>query len=160
MEGINYIIAFGMWLSMAIFAISKRSASRGAQRLLSQTTKCLAFSEIANGYIAEIYITPKLGNYGNHLYKTLSLIPVVFLGSWFYALQTSGELWLTSALFVSCFWISLTILFEFGFGHYVLGNSWEVLLADYRIWQGRLWLLILLCDAVAPLTMASLINRS
>ena len=129
MEGINYALAFGMWLGMAILAI-------------------------ANGYIGETYITPKLGNYGNHVYKTLSFIPVIFLFSWFYVLQTSGEFWLTSALFVSCFWISLTILFEFVFGHYVLGNSWEVLIADYRIWQGRLWFLILLSEAIAPLSIA------
>ena len=134
MDGINYAIAFVMWLSMAMFAI-------------------------ANGYIGETYVTPKLGDYGNHLYKTLSMIPVIFLFSWFYALQTRGEFWLTSALFVSCFWISLTILFEFVFGHYVFGNSWEVLVADYRIWQGRLWLLILLSEAILPLTMAWLINR-
>ena len=134
MECINYALAFGMWLGMAIFAI-------------------------ANGYIGEIYVTPKLGNYGNHLYKTLSFIPVVFLFSWFYALQTRGENWLNSALFVSCFWISLTILFEFVFGHYVLENSWEVLVADYRIWQGRLWFLILLSEAIAPLSIAWLINR-
>ena len=135
MESINYALALGMWLAMAILAI-------------------------ANGYIGETYIAPQLGNYGNHLYKTLSIIPVIFLFSWFYALQTRGELWLTSALFVSCFWIGLTILFEFVFGHYVLGNSWEILIADYRIWQGRLWLLILLSDAIAPLSMAWLINRS
>lgn len=133
-EGIDYISAFSMWLAMAIFAI-------------------------ANGYIGETYVIPKLGNYGNHLYKTLSFIPIIFLFSWFYALQTQGELWLTSALFVSCFWIGLTILFEFIVGHYVLGNSWEVLIADYRIWQGRLWLLILLSDAIAPLSMAWLINH-
>ena len=135
MASINYLLAFILWLGMALFAI-------------------------ANGYMGNTYITPRLGNYGNHLYKTLSFVPVIFLFAGFYALQTRGELWLTSAWFVSCFWISLTILFEFVFGHYVLGNSWEVLIADYRIWQGRLWLLILLSDAIAPLTMAWLINRS
>ena len=134
MESINYLLAFILWLGMALFAI-------------------------ANGYIGETYVTPKLGNYGSHTYKTLSFIPIIFLVSWFYALQTRGELWLTSALFVSCFWIGLTILFEFFFGHYVLGNSWEVLIADYRIWQGRLWLLILISEVIAPLTMAWLINR-
>ena len=135
MEGINYAIAIGMWLGRAVFAI-------------------------ANGYIGNSYVTPRLGNYGNHLYKTLSFIPVIFLFAWLYALQTRGETWLTSALFVSCFWIGLTILFEFVFGHYVLRNSWAVLIADYRIWQGRLWLSILLSEAIAPLTMAWLINRS
>ncbi len=134
MEGINYAIALGMWLGMAVIAIT-------------------------NGYIGNTFVTPRLGDYGTHVYKTLFFIPVIFLFAWLYAWQTKGETWLTSALFVSCFWVSLTILFEFVFGHYVLGNSWEVLIADYRIWQGRLWLLILLSEAIAPVIMAWLINR-
>ena len=134
MTGINYAIAFGMWLGMLVIAI-------------------------ANGYIGNTYVTPRLGDYGNHVYKTLSFIPVIFLCAWLYANATRGEIWLTNALFVSCFWVSLTILFEFVFGHYVLGNSWEVLLADYRIWQGRLWLLVLISEAIAPVTMAWSLER-
>ncbi len=133
MEGINYTIAFGMWLGMAVIAI-------------------------ANGYIGNTYVTPRLGDYGNHVYKTLFMISVSFLFSWLYANATRGETWLASALFVSCFWLGLTILFEFVFGHYVLRNSWEVLIADYRIWRGRLWLLVLISDAIAPVTIAWLIN--
>jgi hypothetical protein len=77
-----------------------------------------------------------------------------------------GKLWLTNVLIVSCFWVGLTVLFEFVFGHYVLGNSWDVLLADYRIWQGRLWSLVLISEAIptesyanAPVIMAWLINH-
>lgn len=134
MNSLNYAIAFGMWLGMLVIAIS-------------------------NGYIGNTYVTPRLGDYGNHVYKTLSFIPVILIFAWLYANATRGETWLTSALFVSCFWVGLTILFEFVFGHYVLGNSWEVLIADYQIWQGRLWLLILISEAIAPVTMAWLINR-
>jgi hypothetical protein len=55
--------------------------------------------------------------------------------------------------------VGLTVLFEFVFGHYVLGNSWDVLLADYRIWQGRLWSLVLISEAIAPVITAWIINR-
>ena len=133
MKGINYAIALGMWLGMALIAI-------------------------ANGYIGNTYVAPRLGDYGNHLYKSLFFIPIIVIFAWLYANATRGEAWLTSALFVTCFWLGLTILFEFVFGHYVFGNSWEVLLADYRIWQGRLWLLVLITEAIAPVTIAWLIN--
>lgn len=133
MEGLNYTLALGLWLGMLFVAI-------------------------ANGYVGNTYILHRLGEYGTHVYKSISFIPVIFLFAWLYALQTMGETWLTSALFVSCFWVSLTILFEFVFGHYVLGNSWDVLLADYRIWQGRLWSLVLISEAIAPLMMGWLIN--
>jgi hypothetical protein len=52
----------------------------------------------------------------------------------------------------------MTVLFEFVFGHYVLKTSWEVLLADYRIWQGRLWSLVLIREAIAPVMMGWLVN--
>lgn len=134
MGSINYILALGLWLVMLVIAIS-------------------------NGFIGNAYITPRLGDYGTHVYKTLTFIPFIFLFAWLYALKTRGDLWLTNALIVSCFWVGLTILFEFVFGHYVLKTSWEVLLADYRIWQGRLWSLVLISEAIVPVIMAWLINH-
>jgi hypothetical protein len=134
MEGFNYTLALGLWLGMLVIAVS-------------------------NGYLANAYVTPRMGDYGTHVYKTLTFIPFIFVFAWLYAWQTRSDLWLTSALFVSCFWVGLTVLFEFVFGHYVLGNSWEVLLADYRIWQGRLWSLVLISEATAPVITAWIINQ-
>jgi hypothetical protein len=134
MVSINYILALGLWLVMLVIAIS-------------------------NGFIGNAYITPRLGDYGTHVYKTLTFIPFTFLFAWLYALQTKDDLWLTNALLVGCFWVGLTILFEFVFGHYVLKTSWEVLLADYRIWQGRLWSLVLISEAISPVIMGWLINH-
>lgn len=134
MGSINYILALGLWLVMLVIAIS-------------------------NGFIGNAYITPRLGDYGTHVYKTLTFIPFIFFFAWLYALQTRDDLWLTNALIVSCFWVGLTILFEFVFGHYVLKTSWEVLLADYRIWQGRLWSLVLISEAITPVIIGWLINH-
>ena len=33
-------------------------------------------------------------------------------------------------------WVALTVAFEFLAGHYVFGNSWEKLLADYNVLRG------------------------
>ncbi|MGQ9625254.1 MAG: hypothetical protein ACUVT9_07815 [Candidatus Bathycorpusculaceae bacterium] len=41
-------------------------------------------------------------------------------------------------------------MFEFIAGHYVFGNSWEKLLADYNLLEGRLWSLVLLTILIAP----------
>lgn len=35
-------------------------------------------------------------------------------------------------------WLFLTILFEFGFGHYIMGKPWEVLLKAYDVKGGNL----------------------
>jgi hypothetical protein len=40
--------------------------------------------------------------------------------------------------------------FEFLFGHYVSGQSWSALLADYNILRGRLWSLIIVSVGLGP----------
>ena len=44
-----------------------------------------------------------------------------------------------------------TTLMNILFGHYVVGHPWSVLLADYNIFRGRVWPLVLLAVLVAPL---------
>jgi hypothetical protein len=47
-------------------------------------------------------------------------------------------------------WMALTVLFEFGFGHYVARKSWSELAANYDMRQGNLWPLVLLWTGVGP----------
>ena len=47
-------------------------------------------------------------------------------------------------------WLALTVVFEFLFGHYVVGHPWSRLLHDYNILQGRVWALVLIWTAVVP----------
>jgi hypothetical protein len=44
----------------------------------------------------------------------------------------------------------MTVAFEFLFGHYVMGHTWERLLQDYNILAGRIWILFLVFTAAAP----------
>lgn len=57
-------------------------------------------------------------------------------------------------------WLTATILFEFGFGHYVDGKSWHALLHDYNIFAGRLWPVFLGIEMVAPLLIKKVITRN
>ena len=50
-------------------------------------------------------------------------------------------------------WVAATIVFEFGFGHWVMGNPWSRLLADYNIFAGRLWTVVLAVIGIAPLAV-------
>jgi len=52
---------------------------------------------------------------------------------------------------IGIFWIIVTVIFEFVFGHYVMGHSWQKLFADYNLFSGRLWVLVLLNNIFAPL---------
>ena len=55
------------------------------------------------------------------------------------------------AILIGLVWFGLTILFEFGFGHFIMKHPWKKLIHDYRIDKGRLWLLVVLWILFAPL---------
>ena len=54
------------------------------------------------------------------------------------------------AWLIGFFWLTLTLCFEFLAGHYLFGAPREVLLADYNIFQGRIWIAVLLTLLLAP----------
>ncbi|WP_319762162.1 hypothetical protein [Maridesulfovibrio sp.] len=56
----------------------------------------------------------------------------------------------SEALLAGAIWLSLTVCFEFVFGKYLAGHSWKKLLADYNIFKGRLWPLVLFTIFIAP----------
>ena len=47
-------------------------------------------------------------------------------------------------------WLGMTLVFEFGAGHYLFGTPWRALLADYNVLAGRLWVLVLIATMTAP----------
>jgi hypothetical protein len=47
-------------------------------------------------------------------------------------------------------WMILTIIFEFALGRYVVGDSWSKLLADYNLFEGRVFGLFILWVGLAP----------
>jgi hypothetical protein len=82
-----------------------------------------------------------------------------FTGIFFFGLAVYGLhiIWpiesVNQALLIGFIWLGLTIVFEFGFGHYIMKHSWEKLLHDYRIDQGRLWSLVLLWILLSPMVI-------
>ncbi|MGA9364166.1 MAG: hypothetical protein WBW16_07340 [Bacteroidota bacterium] len=69
-------------------------------------------------------------------------------------LQSSKQAWV-----VGIIWVGMTICFEFIFGHYMMGNSWERLLHDYNIFEGRLWAAVLVRTLIAPYLFTRLSRR-
>ena len=59
---------------------------------------------------------------------------------------------------IGIFWVVITIIFEFVFGHYVMGHPWQKLFADYNLFNGRLWVLVLIINIVAPLISGKIIR--
>ena len=63
------------------------------------------------------------------------------------------------ALIIGFNWLILTVIFEFLFGHYVMGHTWERLLQDYNIFKGRLWSLVLMWNLIMPYVIFRLANK-
>ncbi len=115
-------------------------------------------SAIANGTLGEYVFKPRWGEYGAHVYKTMVGVVVAVAISWFYASWTVGPHWKTAAWTAGISWLMLTVGFEFIFGHYVMHHPWERLIADYRIWRGRLWPVLLAALLLAPVVLGLMVN--
>ena len=63
------------------------------------------------------------------------------------------------AAIIGIIWLVLTIIFEFLFGHYIMGHPWSRLLADYNIFTGRLWSFVLLWTAIGPYVIYRMAQR-
>ena len=69
-------------------------------------------------------------------------------------IRTAAEAWLIGAC-----WLVMTVAFEFGFGHFIAGHSWERLLADYDLMRGRIWPLLLAWTTALPFLVFRLASR-
>jgi hypothetical protein len=110
----------------------------------------LAVLAILNGTIRTFLILPALGEQAAHVAGTIIFLLLQFIVIYFF-IKKSSITGTKELILIGLFWLLLTIAFEFVFGHYVMKHSWEKLLADYNIFKGRIWSLVLLNNLAAPL---------
>jgi hypothetical protein len=104
---------------------------------------------IANGLLRELAYKNRVGEGRASQISAPTL--VAFLALYFAALQRRWPIRTDrEALEIGGAWAVLTVVFEFGFGHYVDRKSWDELLENYDIAGGRLWPLVLLWVGVGP----------
>jgi hypothetical protein len=92
----------------------------------------------------------------------ISVAPLIgLLALYFWILQRRWPLASTrDALSVGAVWVVLSVLFEFGFGHYVEGDSWADLFGNYDVTEGNIWILILVWIAAGPATVSRHLRRA
>ncbi len=104
---------------------------------------------VANGAARDLVYGKRLSELRAHQVSTVT--GIVLFGLYIFALtrywkiESSGQ-----ALSIGFIWLLLTLAFEFLFGRFVAGRSWERLLHDYNLFAGRIWILIPVWIAVAP----------
>jgi hypothetical protein len=115
----------------------------------------ILLAAIANGFVRQAWLIPKMGETAGHILSTVSLSVIVAL----VAGMTIG--WIApasqqQALRLGILWLAMTLAFEFLAGHFLFGQPWHRLLADYNVANGRIWILVLVVTAVAPLLAAQI----
>jgi hypothetical protein len=109
----------------------------------------LAVSAIVVATFRVEVLLPPLGEQTAHQLGTLLYLIVQFIIIYFFIKKLKIKETKT-LLGIGLFWVFVTIIFEFVFGHYVMGHPWQKLFADYNIFNGRLWVLVLINNMVAP----------
>jgi len=110
---------------------------------------------IVNGATRELVYKDQLGE---STANQISVAPLIaLLALYFWVLQRRWPLATRrEALSLGAIWVVLSVLFEFGFGHYVEGDSWTDLFQNYDVAAGNIWILILLWIAAGPAIVRSL----
>jgi hypothetical protein len=129
--------------------------------IVRATATWLMFIPIAfiNGAIRELILKRYMAELAAHM-ASCFMISLAIIAAGYFMLRrfASGTgdrtLWITGAI-----WVFMTILFEFFFGHYISGISWETLLHDYNLVQGRLWSLVLAAIFITPIGTKKIVNR-
>jgi hypothetical protein len=116
----------------------------------------LAVVAILNGALRNYTYVRLVGEQAAHIISSLTLIGLLFLITYAFLRLVRRGYALVDLIVVGAIWFVLTVAFEFVFGHYVAGHSWERLLADYNIIKGRVWALVLLAVFLGPLIMGRL----
>ena len=115
----------------------------------------LMAAETLHGVFRMLVLTPRVGDFRARQISVFTgsllivLVATLFI-RWIQA-KTRGSL-----MQVGLIWLVLTLVFEIGFGCFVLGRGWDRILSDYDISHGGLLPLGLLVLTLSPLVAARL----
>jgi len=105
---------------------------------------------IINAGVRNGVYKPLLGDLRAHQLSTLIFLALLLLVTYLVLRFSHLQLTDTDAFLMGTIWMIATLCFEFLAGHFVFGNSWDLIFHDYNILQGRIWILVPLTTFVAP----------
>ena len=113
---------------------------------------------VANGVLREVTYGRRMSERAAHQLSGVTAV-AAFTG-YFSALDARWPLRDTrEAVEVGMGWLALTVAFEFGFGRLVAKQSWDELLADYDVAEGRTWPFVLAWIGAGPALVRALRAR-
>ncbi len=104
---------------------------------------------IANGTFRQIVFQQSLGEL--HAHQLSTAIGIILFGVYIYwVIRRWKPETMSETIRIGLLWMILTITFEFALGRLVLSRDWSLLLHDYNLCEGRVWILVLIWVALAP----------
>ncbi|MFA5312938.1 MAG: hypothetical protein WC375_06460 [Methanomassiliicoccales archaeon] len=119
----------------------------------------IALCAIANGMFRGLVLTPAFGETIARMISCVMLITILLAMSNLLLRRSKLDLTERELVVIGMAWLGLTMVFEFGFGHFIEGISWEVLLIDYDVMKGRFWILVLVFTALSPYLAGRILRK-
>lgn len=113
----------------------------------------IAISAVINGIVRETVLTPYFGGAVALPTSGITLSMIIFTIT-YYSFKLFDKNKYRTYLYIGIQWVTMTLLFEFVFGHYVIGKSWPELLQVFNILEGNLFIIALLVSFFSPLLVA------
>lgn len=111
-----------------------------------------------NGGIREMLMVPRVGEQVGHVIG-LIVFSGAIIGVTYVFVKALEPLPSSTLSLIGLFWLILSLLFEFGFFHYVMNESWSTLLADYNIFRGRLFIVVWVVTLFSQLVCGMLLHH-
>jgi len=115
----------------------------------------IAIFAVLNGIIRENFMTPYLGE---KIALPLSgiTLSIIILAITYLSFNLFGKNTPPIYLLIGTQWVSMTLIFEFIFGHYVIGEPWTELLQIFNILEGILFILVLFTSLISPILISNI----
>jgi hypothetical protein len=94
---------------------------------------------IGNGLLREFGFGKSLPELYSHQLSTATGLLITTGAVWLLAYYWRPPASAGQAIAIGVAWLAFTLAFEFIFGRYVAGHSWQRLLYDYNLSAGRVW---------------------
>ena len=114
---------------------------------------------IINAGIRNEVYKPVVGDLVAHQISTIIFIILILVVTFLVLKISKIKLNNFQTIIMGTIWLVLTIMYEFIAGHFVFGNSFDKLFADYNILNGRVWSFVLVITFFAPYISNKLLRR-
>ena len=113
---------------------------------------------VANGGVRDLGLRRVMDEVSARQVSTLTLL--ILLTAYMWLLHRRWPIAQEGTAFaIGLTWVAMTLVFEFGLGHYVEGKTWATLLEDYDLTAGHIWVAVPLWVAVCPAAVRRLQAR-